>query len=58
MVALPSQKKKIPIFWVFIFAECQALGKTFTECPIKNTRQKPLCRPEICRVLFIECGTR
>jgi hypothetical protein len=30
----------------------------FVECPIKNTRQRGLCRRIFCRVLFAERGTR
>jgi hypothetical protein len=35
-----------------------ALGKAFAECPIKDTRQRHLCRPKFYRGLFAECGTR
>ena len=35
-----------------------ALGKTFAECPIKDTRQRGLCRSNFCRVFFAECRTR
>ena len=45
-------------FFYFFLCRVLALGKAFAECPIKNTRQRPLCRPEFCRVLFAECGTR
>ena len=33
-----------------------ALGKVFAECPIKNTRQRGLCRSIFCRVFFAECN--
>ena len=35
-----------------------ALGKAFAECPIKDTRQRGLCRSIFCRVFFAECHTR
>ena len=35
-----------------------ALGKAFAECPIKDTRQRGLCRSIFCRVFFVECRTR
>ena len=35
-----------------------ALGKAFVECPIKDTRQRGLCRLIFCRVFFAECRTR
>ena len=57
----PFQKNFFPIFsafFIFFLCRVSALGKAFAECPIKNTRQRPLCRPEFCRVLFAECGTR
>ena len=36
------------------FAE--ALGNPFAECPRSGTRQRPLCRQGLCRVLFAECN--
>ena len=35
-----------------------ALGKAFAECPIKDTRQRGLCRSNFYRVFFAECRTR
>ena len=35
-----------------------ALGKAFAKCPIKDTRQRGLCRSIFCRVFFVECRTR
>jgi len=35
-----------------------ALGQTFAECPIKDTRQSRLCRLKFRRVIFAECRTR
>ena len=32
-----------------------ALGKAFAECPIKDTRQRGLCRSIFCHVFFAEC---
>ena len=34
------------------------LGKVFSECPMKNTRQTGLCRVNSSRVLFVECYKR
>ena len=36
----------------------RALGKAFAECPIKDTRQRGLCRSIFCRVFFAKCRTR
>ena len=34
-----------------------ALGKAFAKCPIKDTRQRGLCRSIFYRVFFTECRT-
>ena len=36
----------------------RALGKAFAECPIKDTRQRGLCRSIFYLVFFTECRTR
>ena len=36
----------------------KTLGKVFAERPIKNTRQRNVCRLYLRRVLFAECNTR
>jgi len=36
----------------------KTLGKVFAERPIKNTRQRNVCRLCVRRVLFTECNTR
>jgi len=52
----PSKKKQFfsifSAFFLFYLCLVSALGKAFAECPIKNTQQRPLCRPEFCRVLL------
>jgi hypothetical protein len=57
----PVKKKIFAFFFAFFgsnFAECQALGKAFAECPIKDTRQIRFCRQFFYRVSFAECNTR
>jgi hypothetical protein len=56
-----SRKFFFAFFFAFFgsnFAECQALGKVFAKCPIKDTRQRRFCRQFFYRVSFAECNTR
>ena len=49
----------LEFFRIFILPSAfLALGKGFTECPTKSTRQRLFCRLILCRVPFAECGTR
>ena len=50
-------RQSVGLEWRHVAAlpSAKALGKVFTECPKSDTRQRPLCRGKLCRVVFAEC---
>jgi len=51
----PAVNGRPPSRFLFLPSAFWALGKTFAECPIKDTRQSRLCRLKFRRVFFAEC---